>query len=247
MLPEEPPGYEPTGARGALTGRFPGRTNSGSMPQTRPPQQEWDEQELEEAPPGLPSSKQPQQRQRGPVTAERDPRALAWDDALFQGWETPPSLGVSSALNALLGAALGGLLGAVGWLAVTIVTSMTLPYLALLVGLLAGLGARLALVQTRPWSVGLFAALGTLLAFVAAQYGLFDYGLASQQAHQGLFSNWFPLSPVQFISVYWDYVIGVANEVNKQLGQTADTHPQAMLQALIAVAACWCLLIRQKL
>ncbi len=246
MLPEAPPGYAPPGARSGSLTRFPGRPNSGPMPPARPPQEEWNEQEPEEAPYDLPPGKQTQQRQRAPEPDERVQPPPLWDDDLFQGWEAAPSLGVSSALNALLGAGLAGLFGGLFWLAVTVVTGLTLPYLALLVGLLAGLGARLALVQTRPWSIGLFAALGTLLAFVAAQYGLFDYALAAQQAHQGLFNNWFPLSPVHFLSVYWDYVIGVADEVNKQLGYTATTHPQAMLQALVAVAACWCLLIRQK-
>lgn len=244
MLPEAPPGYESSGARSGSLTRFPERQTSGPMPPARQPQEEWDEPE--EAPYGPPPGKQTQQRQRAPEPEARAQPSSMWDDDLFQGWEAPPSLGVSSALNALLGAALAGLFGGLIWLAITVVTGLSLPALSLLVGLLAGLGARLALVQTRPWSIGLFAALGTLLAFVAAQYGLFDYALAATQAHQGLFNNWFPLSPVRFVSVYWDYVIGVADTVNKQLGYTANTHPQAMLQALVAVAACWSLLIRQK-
>ena len=191
--------------------------------------------------PPYPPEKAPRQpaQERAPVASYS-----VWDDERPE-WDEPEFLTLSGMLNALIGATIGGLFGGMIWVGVTFATGLSLPYLTVVVGLLAGLGARFTLEQTRPWSLGIFAAIGALLGFVIAQYGLFDYALASEQARQGLFSSWFPLSPLQFIGVYWDYLINVADDVNSKLGQLGP-HPYAFVQMLACVAVCWGLLIRRK-
>ncbi len=181
---------------------------------------------------------------RAPEEFEQRSRALWNEDALL-GSDEPALLTISAALNAVLGAAVGGVFGGLIWLGVVIVTDLSPPYLTLVVGLMAGLGARFAVMQTRPWTVGLCAALGAALAFLITQYGLFDYALAAEQARQGLFSTWFPLSPLEFVRVYMAYVTGTPDGVNSTLGQSG-THPQALLEMLVCVAACWSLLLRRK-
>lgn len=223
------------------------------------PQDGWDEQQYRQPPveraaraagppeqeaiepPPYPAEKAA--RQRAP---ERVPSASysLWEEDRPE-WHEPEFLTLSGMLNALIGAAIGALFGAMIWVGVTFATGRSLPYLVVVVGLLAGLGARFTLEQTRPWSLWIFAAIGTLLGFVVAQYGLFDYALAAQQLHQGIFSSWFPLSPLQFIGVYWDYLINVADAVNSQLGQLGP-HPYAFVEMLACVAICWLLLIRRK-
>lgn len=198
------------------------------------------EQEVVEPPPYPPEKAA---RQRPQERASSASYSL-WDDER-PAWDEPEFLTLSGMVNALIGATIGALFGGMVWVGVTFVTGMPLPYLTVVVGLLAGLGARFTLEQTRPWSLGIFAAIGALLGFVVAQYGLFDYALASQQARQGLFSSWFPLSPLQFIGVYWDYLINVADAVNSKLGQLGP-HPSAFVEMLVCVAMCWCLLILRK-
>ena len=98
----------------------------------------------------------------------------AWDASDHWGWSEPEQLSLSSATNAILGGAIGGVLGGAAWVVAVAVTGLSMPYLAVLVGLLAGLGARIALVQTRPWIIGAFGSAGTALAFLITQYALFD-------------------------------------------------------------------------
>jgi hypothetical protein len=176
------------------------------------------------------------QAQRAPERPEP-----TWDDDYRWGWTDQEVLTLSGAINALVGAAIGGLVGAAVWVGIVVATGLTLPYLTVLVGLLAGIGARLALEQTRPWSLGLFAALGAAVAYVAAQYGLFDVALV----RQGTATGWFALSPVHFISVYVDYIIGVADDVNTALGQSG-THPVEPVFLLICMGVCWALVLRRK-
>ena len=192
-------------------------------------------------PPSYPPDKSARQRPQERASFS----SSLWEDERHPMWDEPELLTLSGMVNALIGAAIGALFGGMVWVGVTFVTGMPLPYLTVVVGLLAGLGARFTLEQTRPWSLGIFAAIGALLGFVVAQYGLFDYALAAQQAHQGLFSTWFPLSPLQFIGVYWDYLINVADPVNSKLGQLGP-HPAAFVEMLACVAMCWCLLILRK-
>ena len=181
----------------------------------------------------------------GKRRAERAPQSFerpepTWDDYRW-GRTDQETLSLSGAFNALVGAAIGGMLGGVVWVGVAIATGLTLPYWAVLVGLLAGIGARFALEQTRPWSLGAFAALGAALAYVAAQYGLFDAALV----RQGTAASWFPLSPLHFPRVYVDYVIGVADDVTTALGQSG-THPLEPVFLLVCMGVCWALVLRRK-
>jgi hypothetical protein len=164
-----------------------------------------------------------------------------WGDDYHWGWSDQETLSLSGIFNALVGAAIGGLPGAVAWVVLVAFTRLTLPYLAVLVGLMAGIGARFALEQTRPWSLGFFAALGSALAYIAAQYALFDAALV----RQGTATGWFPLSPLHFPQVYVDYVIGVTNDVTTALGQSG-THPVEPVYLLICMGVCWALVLRRK-
>ena len=236
---EAPPTASPYGVS-------PGRGASRPMPQNgwdnqyRQPLDASQEQEVVEPPPHPPEKAA---RSRTPERAPSMSYAV-WDDERPE-WDEPEFLTLSGMVNALIGAAIGGLFGAMIWVGVTFAFGRPFPYLTVVVGLLAGLGARFTLEQTRPWSLGIFAAIGALLGFVVAQYGLFDYALAAAQARQGIFSSWFPLSPLQFLGVYWDYLINVADEINSQLGQLGP-HPEAYVEMLACVAVCWSLLIRKK-
>lgn len=214
------------------------------------PQDGWDTQYGQ--PPVAPQEREVVEPPYPPEKAARSraqDRAPAASYALWDedrpAWDEPEFLTLSGMLNALLGATIGGLFGAMVWVGITFALARPLPYLTVVVGLLAGLGARFTLEQTRPWSLGIFAAIGALLGFVIAQYGLFDYALASEQARQGIFSSWFPLSPLQFLGVYWDYLIDVADTINSQLGQTGP-HQEAFVEMIACVAVCWSLLIRRK-
>ena len=90
------------------------------------------------------------------------------------------------------------------WVAAVVLTGFSMPYLTIAVGLLAGLGARMALEQTRPWIIGAFGAIGAALAFLVTQYALFDATLSFARITLGLFA----LSPLRFPQVYIDYVTG---------------------------------------
>ena len=229
------PPYGPPAERGASR-PLPqhGYEEEYRRPPAAPPEKEVVE-------PPYPSGKAARQRaqERAP-----GPSYSLWDEERPE-WDEPEFLTLSGMLNALIGATIGGLFGGMIWVGVTFATGLSLPYLTVVVGLLAGLGARFTLEQTRPWSLGIFAAIGALLGFVIAQYGLFDYALATEQVRQGLFSSWFPLSPLQFIGVYWDYLINVADAVNSKLGQLGP-HPEAFVEMLVCMAVCWSLLIRRK-
>jgi hypothetical protein len=183
---------------------------------------------------GLKREPAPQQPEWRPETT--------WDDEnAYWGWREPDSLSLSAMTNAVLGAAIGGVLGGAGWVVAVAVTGLDLPYLAVLVGLLAGLGARFALVQTRPWIIGAFGAVGAALAFVITQYGLFDYALI----RQGLSASWVAISPLRFPQVYIDYVIGVSDDVTHSLGFSGG-HPLDMALLLACMTVCWAVLLRRK-
>ncbi len=167
---------------------------------------------------------------------------LVWDEDERWGWNTDPEeLTLSSATNAVLGGAIGGVLGGALWVGVVAVTGLSLPYLAVVVGLLAGVGARFALEQTRPWSIGLFGAAGAALGFLVTQYALFDYALI----HQGLATGLFALSPLRFPQVYIDYVTGVSDDITRSLGFTGE-HPLDMGLLLLCMGLCWLVLLRRK-
>jgi hypothetical protein len=170
---------------------------------------------------------------------------LVWDEDTPWGWVQPESLSLSAATNAFLGAAIGGVVGGAIWVVAVAVTGFSLPYLTVVVGLLAGLGARFALVQTRPRILGLFGAAGAALAYLMTQYGLLDYALAQAQIRQGLFTTWFPLSPLRFPQVYIDYVIGVSDDVTHALGLSGE-HPLEFGLLLACMAVCWAMLLRRK-
>src|SRR5262249_684927 len=108
---------------------------------------------------------------------ERRLEPTSWDEMDHWGWSEPEDLSVSSVTNAILGGTIGGVLGGAAWVGAEVLTGFSLPYLTVVVGLLAGFGARIALVQTRPWIIGAFGALGAALAFLVTQYALFDYTL----------------------------------------------------------------------
>jgi len=185
----------------------------------------------------------PETRRRGkgaPQKIEQRPEPI-WDESEHWGWSEPDELSLSAATNAILGGAIGGVLGGAVWVAVVVLTGLSLPYLTVVVGLLAGLGARFALVQTRPWIIGAFGALGAALAFVVTQYALFDYALIQKGPSTGLF----PLSPLHFPQVYIDYVIGVADDVNHTLGFSGQ-HPLDMALLLACMIVCWAVLLRRK-
>lgn len=257
VLPARPQGnWDEAAPDAPAYGAASGRGVSRPMPQNG-----WDEQ-YGQPPAGrarreVRAAGQPEQETSGPLpypsekAARQRPQervsfsSSIWDNEQHPMWDEPELLTLSGMVNALLGATIGALFGGMVWVGVTFVTGMPLPYLTVVVGLLAGLGARFTLEQTRPWSLGIFAAIGALIGFVVAQYGLFDYALAAQQARQGLFSSWFPLSPLQFIGVYWDYLINVADPINSKLGQLGP-HPTAFVEMLACVAMCWCLLILRK-
>jgi hypothetical protein len=179
-----------------------------------------------------------------PKTAERQ-FDVTWEDDYRWGSVDKEVLSLSAAINAALGGVVGGVLGGAAWMAAVVVTGLSLPYLAVLVGLLAGLGARFALEQTRPWTLGIFGALGAALAYVLTQYGLLDYALAQAMAQQGQFTGWFPLSPLHFPQVYLDYVIGVSDDVTSVLGQPGS-HSLEIGFVMVCMAACWIMLLRRK-
>ncbi len=164
-----------------------------------------------------------------------------WDESDYWGWKEPDELSLSAATNAVLGGTFGGVLGGVVWVVAVAVTGLDLPYLTVLVGLVAGLGARFVLAQTRPWSIGAFGAVGAALAYVVTQYGLFDYALVSR----GFSGGWFPLSPLRFPQVYIEYVTGGANEVTRALGVSGN-HPLEMALLLACMAICWVILLPRK-
>jgi hypothetical protein len=167
---------------------------------------------------------------------------LTWDDTSDHwGWTEPDELTLSASTNAILGGAVGGLLGGVIWVVAVAVTGLDMPYLTVAVGLLAGVGARFALAQTRPWIIGAFGALGTALAYVVTQYGLFDYALVRDGYSTGLFA----LSPLRFPQVYIDYVTGGTDDVMKSLGFSGQ-HPLEFGTLLACMALCWLILLRRK-
>ncbi len=238
--PDEPPNAPPTmrgGSRSLQRGAPPG----------------WEDEDMPELPDEPPLERRrsdPRLRDesydpaRAPSKSTRAATTL-WDEEERWGATDPEPLSLSAATSAVLGGAAGGLLGGVVWLVAAVLTGFSLPYLTVLVGFTAGLGARFALVQTRPWMLGLFGALGAAVAYLVAQYGLIDYALAQHMAQLGQFTSWFPLSPLHFPQVYLDYVIGVADDVNTPLGR-ASTHPLEPLLMLVCMAVCWALLLRRK-
>jgi hypothetical protein len=163
-----------------------------------------------------------------------------WDEEERWGWSEPEDLTLSAVTNAVLGAAIGGVLGGAVWVGAEVLTEFSLPYLTVVVGLLAGFGARFALVQTRPWILGAFGAVGAALAFLLTQYALFDYALFNR-GYGGLFA----LSPLSFPQVYLNYVTGGADPVLKELG-FSGTHPLDMGLLLACMAACWLVLLSRK-
>jgi hypothetical protein len=169
------------------------------------------------------------------------PPEPTWDESDHWGWSEPDELTVSSATNAILGGAIGGVLGGALWVGAVVLTGFSLPYLTVVVGLLGGLGARMALVQTRPWIIGAFGAAGAAVAFLATQYALFDYALI----RQGLASGLFALSPLRFPQVYIDYVTGGSDDVTQALGFTGQ-HPLDMGLLLVCMTACWLVLLARK-
>jgi len=238
--PDDPP-YAPPAMRGG----------AGSLQRGAPP--EWEDEDIP-VPPGA----SPMAARRSDPRLRNDRRDLEsappkaaraaaplWDEDEPWGWSDPEPLSLSAAMSAMLGGAAGGLLGGVVWIVAAVATGFSLPYLTVLVGFTAGLGARFALVQTRPWMLGLFGALGAAVAYLVTQYGLIDYAFAQHMAELGQFTSWFPLSPLHFPQVYLDYVIGVADDVNTPLGR-AGTHPLEPLLLLICMAVCWTLLLRRK-
>lgn len=175
-----------------------------------------------------------------PPKSEPRPEPV-WDESEHWGWSEPDELSLSAVTNAILGGAIGGVLGGAVWVAAVVLTGFSLPYLTVVVGLLAGMGARFTLVQTRPWIIGAFGALGAGLAFVVTQYALFDYALIQRGLSDGLF----PLSPLRFPQVYIDYVVGVADDVNHTLGFSGQ-HPLDMALLLACMLVCWAVLLRRK-
>lgn len=164
-----------------------------------------------------------------------------WEEEDRWGWSEPDELTLSAIINAVLGGAIGGVLGGAVWVAAVVLTGLSLPYLTVVVGLLAGFGARFALVQTRPWIIGAFGAVGAALAFLLTQYALFDYALIRQGSASGLFA----LSPLAFPQVYIDYVIGGSDDILKTLGFSGQ-HPLDMGLVLACMAACWLVLLSRK-
>lgn len=235
--PQAPRGWDDDGPPEPPYGPPSGRVRSGAIQRGGPPPG-WKDGPLADTP-GAGARPGPE-KQRASRQIEPRPEQ-AWDDSDHWGWSEPEQLSLSSATNAILGGAIGGVLGGAGWVAAVAVTGLSMPYLAVLVGLLAGLGARMALVQTRPWIIGAFGAAGTALAFLITQYALFDYGLI----RQGLASGLFALSPLRFPQIYIDYVIGVSDDVTQTLGLSGK-HPLDMGLLLAAMTICWLVLLRRK-
>src|SRR5579871_3157 len=176
-----------------------------------------------------------------PKQIERRAEPVWDDDERWSLNRDPDALTLSAMTNAILGGAIGGVLGGALWVGAVVVTGLSMPYLAVVVGLLAGVGARMALEQTRPWIIGAFGALGAALAFLVTQYALFDYGLI----HQGLATGLFALSPLRFPQVYIDYVTGVSDDVTHSLGFSGE-HPLDMGVLLACMTVCWLVLVRRK-
>jgi hypothetical protein len=168
-------------------------------------------------------------------------REPTWDESETWGWSEPEELTITSMTNAILGGTIGGVLGGAIWVAAVVLTGLSMPYLTVAVGLLGGLGARMALVQTRPWIIGAFGAIGAALAFLITQYALFDYGLI----HQGLATGLFALSPLRFPQVYLDYVTGGSDDILQSLGYSGQ-HPLDMGLLLACMTVCWLLLLTRK-
>jgi hypothetical protein len=214
-------------------------------PAPEPPLEEapYAEESFQEEEPATKQSRREKRRQ-----ADREEKfAQMYSSSLWEEEEKPVELPLtlSASLNALLGAAIGGLAGGVLWIGLVVLTHQQLPYLAAVVGLLSGLGARAALYETRPLRLGIFAALGAGGAFVLTQYGLLDYALAEAQRQSNLFSTWFPLSLIEFPRVYWDYVTGLPDSVTQAMG-LAGEHSLHPIGLLAAMALAWGLLLWRK-
>jgi hypothetical protein len=235
--PQPPRGWDEDAPPEPPYGPPPGRARSGAIPRGGPPRG-WEDEPLADLP-GADARPGPE-KQRAARQVEPRPE-LTWDESDHWGWSEPDQLSLSAATNAILGGAIGGALGGAAWVAAVVVTGFSMPYLVVLVGLLAGLGARMALVQTRPWIIGAFGAVGAALAFLTTQYALFDYALI----RQGLATGLFALSPLRFPQVYIDYVIGVSDDITKALGFSGQ-HPLDMGLLLAAMTLCWLLLLRRK-
>ena len=183
------------------------------------------------------------ENRRGEEKAQKfEPRQeLTWDERENWGWREPEEVTITAATNAILGGAIGGVLGGAIWVAAVVLTGFSMPYLTIAVGLLAGLGARMALEQTRPWIIGAFGAIGAALAFLVTQYALFDAALI----RQGLASGLFALSPLRFPQVYIDYVTGGSDDITQSLGFSGQ-HPLDMGLLLACITVCWLLLLTRK-
>jgi hypothetical protein len=73
-------------------------------------------------------------------------------------------------LHWILGGAVGGAVGAAIWAAVTALSNREIGWIAWLVGLLAGLGVRLAARESTGWAPGLLAAVIAVASVAAGKY-----------------------------------------------------------------------------
>ncbi len=227
---------------------LPARATSGAVPRGGLPL-DWEAGPVADLPDaGLPTAQGEQGGdvrggKRGGEAAPQIARRpeLIWDESDHWGWREPDELSLSAATNAVLGGAFGGVLGGAIWVVAVALTGLSLPYLTVVVGLLAGLGARFALAQTRPWILGAFGAVGAALAYLLTQYGLFDYALVREGFTEGLFA----LAPLSFPQVYIDYVTGGSDDALRALGVSGQ-HPLEMGLLLACMAVCWAILLRRK-
>lgn len=92
----------------------------------------------------------------------------------------------------LVGALLGGALGALVWAGITLSTEYEIGYVAVLVGFLAGKGASLLTGGGHGRLLQVLAVIGAVGGLVGAKYAMFSYGFVEYvQAEYGETLGWF--------------------------------------------------------
>jgi hypothetical protein len=137
---------------------------------------------------------------------------------------TAKQAGAGSAPLGLVGALIGGALGAAAWAGITIATEYEIGYVAVLVGWLAGQGAVLFTGGGHGPVVQLLAVLGALAGVVGAKYALFAHGF------------------MEYVEAEYDEVLGWFD------AEIIDAFPDAILEmsdvfdilwVVLAVLAAW--------